>query len=124
MKKLLVTLLISVLSTSAMAEWQIADSNNGLTIYVDPATIRKAGNKAKMWVMNDYETMENNELLSQKIQYEFDCQNETGAILAILSFPGSMGSGQGRSSYKRLDPMPFSPGSMGEVLWKIACGKR
>jgi hypothetical protein len=107
-----------------MAEWvPIGDNGNGATIYVDPATIRKAGNKAKMWVMNDYETMQNNEVLSQKIQYEFDCQNETGAILAVLSFPGSMGSGQGRSSYKRSDSMPFSPGSVGDNYWKIACGK-
>ena len=45
MKKLLITLLLAVLSTSAIAEWVPINDSDISTYYVDPATIRKAGNK-------------------------------------------------------------------------------
>ena len=129
MKKLLITLLLAVLSTSAMAEWVQINANNNSTTYVDPTTIRKVGNKVKMWTMHDYKTMqiyEGKYYLSNKSQFEYDCKNETSASVADLSFSDNMGSGQLVSSYYKngLNPLPVSPGSIGEFVWKIACGKQ
>ena len=128
MKKLLITLLLAVLSTSAMAEWVPTHDNDILIHYVDPATIRKAGNKVKMWTMYDYKKMQilaDFGFLSYKYQGEYDCQNETDTALAGVFLSGNMGSGQVMgTSFKRSDPMPVSPGSMGEEMWKIACGKQ
>ena len=128
MKKLLITLLLAVLSTSAMAEWVPINDDDISTYYVDPATIRKAGNKVKIWGMTDSKTMqiyEGKYYLSNKSQFEFDCKNETSTSVAELSFSGNMGSGQVvTSSSKRSGPMPVSPGSIGEFVWKIVCGKQ
>jgi len=128
MKKLPIILLLAVLSTSAMAEWVPINDNDISTYYVDPATIRKAGNKVRMWSMDDYKTMKGDgeyKFFSMKSQFEYDCQNETSTLVANLSFSGNMGSGQvvGTSS-KRSDPMPVSPGSIAELIWKEVCGKQ
>ena len=55
MKRLLITLLLAVLSTSAMAEWVQVNEGDTFSAYVDPTTIRKAVNKVKMWTMQDYD---------------------------------------------------------------------
>ena len=128
MKKLLIILLLAVLSTSAMAEWVPISDNDIATNYVDPATIRKAGNKVKMWVMDNYKTMQGDgeyKHLSSKSQFEYDCQNETFTSVANLTHSGNMGSGQVVTSFsKRSDPMPVPPGSIGEFIWKKVCGKQ
>jgi hypothetical protein len=111
-----------------MAEWTPIVQTEMSTHYVDFSTIRKAGNKVKIWGMTDFKTMQvivDLGFLSNKYQVEYDCQNETDTALASLFFSGNMGSGQvvGTSS-KRSDPMPVSPRSIGELFWKIACGKQ
>ena len=61
MKKLLLTLVLAIVSSSVMAEWvYIAESEEEVeeayfvTAYADPDTIRKTGNRVKMWVMEDF----------------------------------------------------------------------
>jgi hypothetical protein len=56
MKKLMQTLMLIVLSSSAMAKWvEVSSSDDlGITVYADPSSIRKADNKLKMWFMSDY----------------------------------------------------------------------
>ena len=126
MKRLLITLLLAVLSTSAMAEWVQINANNNSTTYVDPTTIRKAGNKVKMWAMIDFKkrTEEIGDTLSQASQYEIDCQNETTTQLAWVRYSGNMRTGHVvYSDNKRGDAAPNGPGTVGEFMWKVACGK-
>ena len=53
MKRLLITLLLAVLSTSAMAEWVQTSESDNLTAYADHLKpIRKVGDKVKMWTMS------------------------------------------------------------------------
>jgi hypothetical protein len=53
-KKLLLTLLLAVVSSSVMAEWVLYGYSYGnkkgiiITVYADPATIRKSENTVKM----------------------------------------------------------------------------
>ena len=58
MKKLLLTLLLAAVSSSAMAEWVYVAKNKEGTyaVYADPTTIRKAGNTVKMWGLDDHKT--------------------------------------------------------------------
>jgi hypothetical protein len=55
MKKLLLILML-VVSSSAMAEWVWVGKSEGFTTYVDPTTVRKSGNKVKLWRLTDYKT--------------------------------------------------------------------
>ena len=84
MKKLLLTLMLAVVSSSAMAEWvEVGHANQQgvyINVYADPATIRKSGNTVKMWSVYDYLEAKNNPNLptfrSIKRQEEYDCKEE------------------------------------------------
>ncbi len=51
MKRLLLTLLLAVMSSSAMAEWvEVGVNDDGATVYANPDTIRRAGKRTKCGV--------------------------------------------------------------------------
>ncbi len=130
MKKLLLTLMLVFINTSAMAEWTEVEwthEDGGLTLYVDYTTIRKVGNKVKMLSLVDFEVIEKEEidLFSSRTKDEFDCEEKKMRQLFYALYSGSMGSGKmEHSNDEYLKWTPVEPGSMGEAMWKIACGKK
>ena len=135
MKKLLVLLLLMV-STSVFSEWTAVSvsSDNNRTNYVDVGTIKKKGNKVKMWTMYDYKTVkmiDKNE--KQTVRYlsmvnydEYDCEEETWKMLDLYLYSGNMGDGEvvGSSTNIKDEAKSVIPGSITETLFKIACGKK
>ena len=130
MKKLLLTLILTLISTSAMAEWTIVDSNadGGFDVYIDHTTIHRVANMARAWELYDYKAEQNVngfKLLSVKTQSEYDCGEEQRRYLAYRSYSGNMGDGKKVDSSSDPDIWaPIAPGSMGDKLWKIVCGKK
>ena len=129
MKRLLIALMLLVTAGAASAEWTAAGFNDEFIQYVDKATIRRDGNFVKMWDLADFKTVHKSaaghSFLSQKIQSEYDCKEEKSRILALSRFSGQMGNG--KAVYLDSETgkwYPVSPGSMEEILWKIACGKQ
>jgi len=133
MKKLLLTLLLAIVSSSAMAEWVEVDTNygDGLTVYADPVTIRKFGkfgNIVKMWILYDYTMAQTNATkpyLSIKARWKFDCKEEQIQILYELLFTANMGEGKlvrslGLHNNKW---QPVASGTINAHLWKFSCGK-
>jgi hypothetical protein len=126
---LFITLLV-LSSGPAYAEWVLASGNDdaGLTVYVDPATIRRKGNLVKMWQLHDYKTVQTvagDSLLSFKRYNEYDCVEERTRMLAYTWFSGNMGSG--KVVYSTPDEQewePVTPRSINRTLWKVACGKQ
>jgi len=113
---------------AAMAEWTWSGGNDQFIHYVDRATIRRNGNLVKMWWMTDEKTEQKSyaghSYLSSKAQEEYDCKEEKRRLLAFTWFSGQMGNGSVVYSNSDGDKWePIEPGSTGEVLWKIACGK-
>ena len=133
MKKLLLGLMLLMTAGAASAEWTAVGETRGGTDdyiqYVDRATIRRNGNFVKMWGLADFKTVQTvagDSFLSQKMQWEFDCKDEKSRLLAYHWFDGKIGNGKvvvSNGSY-RDEWSPISPGSSGEALWKIACGKK
>ena len=131
MKRLLLGLMLLLTATAAMAEWTGADESEEIIQYVDRATIRRSGNLVKMWDLIDFKTVQKSSsgaresYLSQKGQFEYNCKEEQRRLLAFSWFSGKMASG--KLVYSDNDPsmkwIPIQPGSIGEVLWEIACGK-
>ena len=129
MKRLLLGLTLLMTATAASAEWTRVDSKDEFISYVDRATIRRNGNFVKMWDLTDYKTVQKSaagkSYLSDKGQQEYDCKEEKMRQLALQMFDGKMG--QGKAVYSDNDTVkwvPIAPGSIGEVLWKAACGKK
>jgi hypothetical protein len=130
MKRILLAVLL-LTATSAWAEWvQVSSSpaSGGFDIYVDPSTIRRSGDTVKMWRLFDYKTTRTEgryRYLSATAQIELDCKDERERILYFTIYSGQMGTGDVIESISnsRGELAPVSPGSVGEILWKVACAK-
>lgn len=109
-------------------EWEkISESSDKATYYGDRDTIRKNGDRVKMWNLVDFKSVQNDgsdkQFLSTKMLTEFDCQEEKYRSLALIFHSENMGAG--KVVYSNSDPQkwePVSPRSMSEVMLKFACG--
>ena len=128
-KSVLMALLVMV-STSALSEWTKVEKNNseGISRYVDVATIQKTENKVRMVNLIDYQTAReavDDKFLSIKVVQEYDCNEVKKRILAFNTYRGNMG--KGGILYADSSPNEWkivsSPGSIGLTLWEIACIK-
>ena len=130
MHKLLIAALLAVFSTSVLAEWTKVGSTDTDTIYADLSTIRKSGDKVKMWHLMDgavvkIDKNDGMSSLSQASQNEYDCKEETARRWALVWYSRNMGHGEVvyTSGAMHEEPRPVSPGSVLEALFKLACGK-
>ncbi len=131
MKRLLVVFaLLLTFSSSAWAEWVAIDVGGSSILYADPNTIRKNGSMVKMWHLSDYVNAQvhhssGKTYFSEKMQAEYDCQDERTRFLVASWHFGKMGGGDVTNSHGGPPSQwsPVSPESMGESLWKFACGK-
>ena len=114
----------------AFAEWVLTsgDDEVGLKVYVDPESIRRKGNLAKMWQLYDYKTVQTvagDSLLSIKRYNEFDCVAARTRMLAYTWFSGNMATG--KVVYSTPDEQqwePVVPRTINRTLWKAACDKK
>ena len=126
---LLITFLV-LSSGPVYAEWVLVSGDDaaGLAVYVDPATIRRNGNLAKMWQLYDYKTVQTvagDSLLSIKRFNEYDCTEERTRMLGYTWFSGNMGLGTvAYSTTEKLQWEPVAPRSINHTLWKVACNKK
>ena len=128
MKKLLLSLMLAVVSSSAMAEWVefIEDDEETLTVYVDPTTIRKKGNNVKMWVLADYKKDEEEfGILSARLKEEYDCKEKKQRILFMAAYSGHMGKDETVEILSEPEGSWQQPlvGGLAEALLEFACGK-
>jgi len=129
MRKVILMLLLAVVSNSAMAEWVKLGESDEITSYANPDTIRRSGNKVKMWRMFDYKTpqadADSKLFMSSKGQEEYDCKGEQSRNLALVNFSGSMGDGNVIDNLSGDDKWsPITPDSISEHLFKYACRKK
>jgi Surface-adhesin protein E len=125
---LLITLLV-LSSAPAYAEWvEIAATDYGMTVYVDPDTIRHEGNLVKMWELFDHKTTQTigvGLFMSLKDQREYDCTKGRFRVVTFTQFSGNMGSGKlGYSNSDETKWIPVAPQTMNQTLWKFACSKK
>jgi hypothetical protein len=128
MQTVLLTLLLALTSTGALAEWVLGGETENATWYYDPDTIRVTGSKVKMWTLADYKTAltaGRAKFLSTKTRSEFDCADEQVRILYTALYAGQKGAGDTVSSSNvSMEWEPVAPGTTGESLLQIACSKR
>ncbi len=127
--KLLIAALLAVFSTSVLAEWTAVSVNDTFTTYANLSTIRKSGDKVKMWHLFDFKVAKTSAagklLLSSAGQDEYDCKEETSRVLAFNWYSKNMGAGDvvHTSGAMHEEPEPITPGSIDNVLFKLACEK-
>lgn len=124
---LLITLLAS--SGPAYAEWvHVGTTDNGMTGYADPDSIRRNGELVKMWSLYDFKIVQyvlGVAFLSSKGQIEYDCKEERLRGLAVAEFSGNMGKGTVvYTDSSEGTWIPVTPQGVVQALWKVACGKK
>ena len=115
-------------SSSVSVEWEYIAraADRSSTIYVEGTSIRKLGNKVKMWEMLDYEEIRqlgSKEVLSFKSLKEHDCKEKKYRGLSIIFYSENMG--KGAIVYSNNDTRPWKNiivGSTNEASFKYACG--
>ncbi|MBX9917587.1 MAG: hypothetical protein E6Q59_09675 [Nitrosomonas sp.] len=130
MRKIFFGLTLMLASTGTMAEWNRiseSDRKGGSVLYNDPASLRKAGGRAKMAVLFDYPTLQKAagaEFLSEKIRREYNCQEKQIRTLAYSLFSLNMEHGDLVRSYNQPQKWEMvKQGSTEEVEWKVACSE-
>jgi hypothetical protein len=126
----LIFLTLLVLNSSVVyAEWvKVSDRDEaGKTVYVDPATIRRVSNLVKIWQFFDYKTVQTvggTRFLSNKEEWEFDCVEGRSRSLGLKEYSGNMGSGTVVYTNSQVGKwLPVVPGSIGHIVWNVACQK-
>lgn len=129
MKQLLLVTLLLLSVRPVYAEWmRAAQDEDGMTVYIDPDTIRLKRGLVRVWHLFDYKTAQTvmlRSFLSSKAHIEYDCAEERSRYLAFAAFSDNMGSGE--VVYSNPDELkwePVEPESVGQILWKAACGKK
>jgi len=125
MHKAILMLMLAVVSSNAMAEWVGVGKNENFIVYVEPSTIRKSGNKVKIWSLHDYKTAQGSiPYMSSRLEREHDCIEKQSRQLFLAFYSKNMG--RGGSIWKDTEPrnwLPVAPGTIKEIVWKYACGK-
>jgi hypothetical protein len=128
MRKAILMMLLAVASSSAMAGWVEVFRDEAVTVYADFTTISKAGNRATMWVLYDYKSVQSSNsskpYRSSRKQSEYDCKEEQSRILSLTAHSGNMAEVDTVFSLSKPEEWePVRPSSLAELMLKIACGK-
>jgi hypothetical protein len=141
MKKILLTLMLAVLSSNAMAEWDFAlkSADGATSYYIQKDAILKYGNKAKMWVLVDHKkgikiklgkkrAIKINirkKVFSYKAQFEYKCDEKHYRLLFKTTYSKNMGKGNVIDTFDEPDEWnPVIPESASEALLYKACAGR
>ena len=110
-----------------VSEWIVFEATPDATIYIDPSTIRREGDRAEMWALIDYRTPQpdktGKQVLSDKLQYQYDCSARQLSIIATSAHAGPMASGE--IINVKPDPPELTAvpeGTTAERMWARACG--
>ena len=131
MKKLTILLLLMV-TTSVFAEWTKVTSSKGgeNTFYIDFETIKRKGNKVKMWDLYDFKTVKESEggkrYLSSLMLHEYDCEEETVTLLDLHGYSGNIKTGDNVFSITNIkdEAKSIRPDTIESIFYKIACGNK
>jgi hypothetical protein len=128
MRKLILMMILTVVSSSAVAGWIRLDRNVNQTLYVDSASIRKVGNRVKMWNLYDLNNINSDigkPFNSIKMHDEYDCKEEKSRTLAIYTYAENMGGGAAINAVETPGKWKdVVPDSVIVILWKYACENR
>ena len=108
------------------------DEQLGLTIYINPDSIRVNSNQVRMWILHNFTTAQTTQagttFMSATVHREYDCATERTRVLATTKYAGKMASGKSVSTRTYDDPEwvsvgPLEPDTIAQALWTMACGK-
>ncbi len=124
MKKTMLMMLLTAISTGAMAEWVKVSETDSANIYVDSETIRKDGNLRKVWQIRDLIQRDKTGKMSVRTFNEYDCKEGRTRILSGSDHSEPMGSGRVLAAGSGHNDWDYlAPGTSGATILKFVCSK-
>ncbi len=126
MRKLLMGLALSLVVTTASAEWVlVSTTSSGDKTYSDPMTKKRMGNMVRVWEINDYvaaEVFKGKAYQSDRAYVQYDCVESTVQHLQIALFAGKMATGELIESENKPGDKSFvAPGTVANLTLEFAC---
>ena len=126
MSKAILSILLAVVSSSAVAEWAVVVNNDEFVGYVDSASISRSDKVVRVSSLIDYKTAKaeaGKNYVSVKAQHEFNCAEGQVRKLYLSEYSGKMGNGElVNYSYKIGNFEQIQPYSILSALRIFACG--
>ena len=130
-KQFMLMSVLALVSITARAEWtEIQKFDDGMRVFVDPASARRSGERAQVthlvrWGEPQLDP-DTPPYRSTIVRTAYDCVAKRERYLGSTSYAGTMGNGTKVISDE--DEVEnwysISDSSLEEKLWKIACGIR
>lgn len=128
--RLMLALLLAAICSHAMADWTLyGTGDEGNNSYLNISTIKKAGNKIKIWGLTDYKNLQvvkSSQFFSEVSLREYDCKAETIKFLAVTTYLEHMAVGKVIYTFNMPDSeeMPIAPDTLSADGMKLACSKK
>lgn len=137
--RLLLTLMLALVSASAMAKggsasqewtWIGSGREHAVEYYLDFQSFDKHGQYVTVWELMDFEMPQEFKgadwkYLSSKLQVEFDCNERQSRYLSVYYYAGTMGSNNMvySANFPSAPWEPIPSNSVEKALWNSACVK-
>lgn len=133
MNKIILSLLMAMVSTCAIADLVLIFRYSDAAVYADSSTVSRVKDKVTMWSVTD--SRKDKDFLgtmyrSVRTQMEYDCARMTSLHLKSMYYKGQMGQGELSGTvppaggyYLGFSALPLQPDTPEEVAWKIACAR-
>jgi len=127
--RLALALALAALSCNSAAEWVMVYDNDEYIAYADPATVSRDGHLAQMRDLINLKSPQSSPYgkphASSTAQSEFDCRNSRIRTIAFSLHSGQMGDGDLVETVAESHRwLPVTPGTLLNVLWRLACSQR
>ena len=131
MKKILMMLLLLVSTNVFAVDWVAAGGTDDFTVYIDPQSIRRDGNKVRLWTMYNHKSVQElsytkKRYLSEVYREEYNCFEDTTRTIDRYWYSEKMGTGDIALSAPNLTQPATSvlPGSIGATVLKAVCATK
>ncbi|MBI3370193.1 MAG: hypothetical protein HY017_00350 [Betaproteobacteria bacterium] len=84
---------LMMVATGAWAEWMNYAETDEVAFYIDLATVRKDGNRRRVWALHDLKQRGPRGDSSIRLLFEYDCKDRLNRILARITYSGKMLTG-------------------------------
>ena len=131
MTKMLMMLMLLVSTNVLAVDWVKTGGTDDFDKYLNPQSIRRDGNKVKVWTLKDYKSGQvlgdnKTRFFSDVLRYEYDCFEDTNRLIDLYSYSGKMGQGDIVLSIPNVTIPAGSviPGSIGAATLKLVCATK
>lgn len=122
--RVVLTLLLMLTCAPAWAKWVLIQQSSDKWLYIDPSTIRKAGQYRKVWALINFREQASTGVYSTRTHQQYDCKRGRYRILKRDSFSEWMAGGRIVASPGGPEEWAsIAPGTVAQAIFRKVCAK-